>query len=252
MKQTQSIMGMHITIDIADTKVTEKDIKTIFDYFSYVDKTFSTYKTDSEISRFNRGELSESQLSLDVKEILRLAEDTKMETNGFFDIHTKNGIDPSGIVKGWAIQKASELLRKEGFKNFFVDAGGDIQVVGKNKKGKLWTVGIRNPFNTSEIIKVLAVDDKAVATSGTSVRGQHIYNPHDRNRKITDIVSITVIGPNIYEADRFATAAFAMGSKGIFFIQSLVGLEGYMINSTGIATFTTGFGRYVQNYDKSN
>ncbi len=84
-----------------------------------------------------------------------------------------------------------------------------------------------------------------IATSGSYRRGQHIYNPHNANAPLTEIVSISVIGPNVYEADRFATAAFAMGKQGINFIENLKGFEGYMINKDGIAVQTSDFVRYL-------
>ncbi len=64
--------------------------------------------------------------------------------------------------------------------------------------------------------------------------------------RVEGVVSLTVVGPNIYEADRFATAAFAMGEAGIMFIEKLPGFEGYMVNDNGIATFTSGFEKYVK------
>ncbi len=97
----------------------------------------------------------------------------------------------------------------------------------------------------NEIVKVLSITDCGVATSGTYIRGQHIYNPKHAGEPITEIVSLTVIGPDIYEADRFATAAFAMGREGIFFIERVEGLEGYMIDRSGQATLTSGFARYT-------
>lgn len=136
------------------------------------------------------------------------------------------------------------MLKAWGFQNFYVDAGGDIQVAGR-KDGKPWRVGIRNPFNRAQHVKVLALTDQGIATSGTAIRGQHIYDPHSRNTPLLDVASITVIGPNIYEADRFATAAFALGKKGIQFIENLVGFEGYMIDAHARATLTSGFERYV-------
>ncbi len=108
-----------------------------------------------------------------------------------------------------------------------------------------WRIGIRNPFNRTENVKVLALAEGGIATSGTAIRGQHIYNPHQPDSAIQDILSITVIGPNIYDADRFATAAFAMGKKGIQFIEKLAGFEGYMIDDQARATLTSGFERYV-------
>ena len=136
------------------------------------------------------------------------------------------------------------MLEAWGFRHFYVDAGGDIQVSG-NKEGRPWRVGIRNPFNRSEHVKVLALTNRGIATSGTAIRGQHIYDPYNPNTMLLEVVSITVIGPNIYEADRFATAAFAMGKKGIQFIEKLAGFEGYMIDAHARATFTSGFERYV-------
>lgn len=240
-------MGMPITVEIVgDSSEIKNGIDAVFDYFKYVDEKFSTYKPNSEISRINRGELGEKEWSEDMRIVFALSEKAKKETNGYFDIVARNGkYDPSGLVKGWSIWNAANLLKGNGLENFFIDAGGDVQVSGKNNEGKDWRVGIRNPFKPEEIVKVLFVRDKGVATSGTYLRGQHIYNPKKMRELISEIVSLTVIGSNIYEADRFATAAFAMGKDGISFIQNLKDFEGYMIDKDGIATMTTGFNRYT-------
>jgi len=244
MKQTRLLMGMPITLEVIDTSVSQDDLDNVFAYFVAIDNTFSTYKDTSEIATINSGELSAAQYSEDMKTIMALSNQTKKETHGYFDILHNGTYDPSGIVKGWAIHNAAALLKALGFQNFYIDAGGDIQVAGK-KHGNLWRVGIRNPFNRSEHVKVLALTDRGIATSGTAIRGQHIYDPLHRDAPLLDISSLTVIGPNIYEADRFATAAFAMGRRGIHFIESLAGFEGYMIDMHAQATFTSGFERYV-------
>ena len=244
MKQTRLLMGMPITIEIVDQTITPEDLDRVFAYFVSIDNTFSTYKATSEISKINRGELLAAQYSQEMDVILALSEQTKKDTHGYFDIRHNSIYDPSGIVKGWAIQNVAGMLKAEGMQNFYIDAGGDIQVSG-NKDGRFWRVGIRNPFNRSEHVKVLALTNCGIATSGTAIRGQHIYNPHNRDIALLDVVSLTVIGPNIYEADRFATAAFAMGKKGIQFIETLVGFEGYMIDAHARATLTSGFERYV-------
>ena len=75
---------------------------------------------------------------------------------------------------------------------------------------------------------------------------QHIYNPHAPEQALGDIVSLTIIGPDVLEADRFATGAFAMGADGIQFIERQAGLEGYAIDAAGIATMTSGFGAFVR------
>ena len=249
MKQTRLMMGMPITIEIIDADVSDDTISTAitrgFDYFDYVDHKFSVYKLDSEISQINRGELSIATASEDMQTVFALAEQTKQDTSGYFDIYRNGRIDPSGLVKGWAIFNVAELIRNAGSKNFYVDAGGDIQAFGCNPMGHPWRTGIRSPFNMHQIVKVVAISDAGIATSGNYIRGEHIYNPLDPVSLSTEIVSLTVIGPNVYEADRFATAAFAMGSNGILFIDNLDGFEGYMIDKNGTATLTHGFEGYV-------
>lgn len=245
MKQTRILMGMPITLDIADAWVTDEAFDDVFDYFQYVDEKFSTYKDTSEISRFNRGEITLEQASADMRQIFALAEQTRLETEGFFDIRHNGAVDPSGIVKGWAIYNAAALLREDGFRNFYVDAGGDVEIAGKNHQGQNWRLGIRNPFNIHEVVKVLSLSECGIATSGSYIRGDHVYNPKAPDQRLNEIVSITLIGPNVYEADRFATAAFAMGRSGISFVEALDGFEGYMIDKNGKATFTSGFSQYV-------
>lgn len=236
-------MGMPITVEVIDGPARAL-IETVFDYFHAIDKRYSTYKPNSEISRINRG-LPRAAWSREMQTVLRLCEQTKQATEGFFDIRHHGQLDPSGLVKGWAIHNAAELLDGSGAKNFYIDAGGDIQVRGLNHEHRSWRVGIRNPFDRREIIKTLYVTSEGVATSGIYIRGQHIYNPHDRGSTIESVMSLTVVGPNIYEADRFATAAFAMGPAGIQFIESRLDLEGYLVDAQGVATFTSGFERYV-------
>lgn len=239
-------MGMPVSVEIADPRATEADFDAVYAYFTHIDEKFSTYKPTSEITAINEGRLAPDDASEEMRLVFMLSEETKRETDGAFDITRPDGkIDPSGLVKGWAIWNAAQLLQKRGFEDFYVDAGGDIQPHGHNAEGKQWAVGIKNPFKQDENVKVIHVSDEGVATSGTYIRGKHIYDPRS-GAPADEIVSLTVIGPNIYEADRFATAAFAMGAAGIQFIQSLPGFEGYMIDKNGIATMTTGFNQYAE------
>ena len=246
MIRTKIIMGMPVIVEIADLRTVEEDFNAVFSYFRYVDAKFSTYKSDSEISKINRGEISEKNYSEEMREVLRLSEETKRDTYGYFNIFRNEKCDPSGLVKGWAIYKAAQILKDRGLKNFYVDAGGDIQTYGQNPEDKIWKVGIQSPFDKQQIVKVVYIQDLGLATSGTYVRGQHIYNPLKPKQPITEIVSLSVIGPNIYEADRFATAAFAMGKEGINFIEGLAGFEGYMIDQNGLATMTSNFEKYTK------
>jgi thiamine biosynthesis lipoprotein len=237
-------MGMPVTVAVEDAEVSEGHLNSVFAYLTWVDDTFSTYKPTSEVSRLNRGELADDQYSQHLRTVLALCEQTRRETRGYFDSWRDGTCDPSGLVKGWAIYHAAQLLTDAGCRTYFVDAGGDVQLSG-TRAGRLWRVGIRNPFNRHEQVKVLALTDCGVATSGTAIRGQHIYDPHYPDMPLAEIASLTVVGPNVYEADRFATAAFAMGREGIRFIAGLAGFEGYQIDMDARATYTSGFERYI-------
>lgn len=246
MKETRILMDMPVTVEIVDKGVKAADIDKIYQYFQHIDDTFSVFKTESEISRINRGEIKPSDYSEEMQTIFKLAEITKKETNGFFEIKRPDGsVDPSGLVKGWAIEQAAKQLSAQGWKNYYVDAGGDIQFSGLNSEKKKWQLGIRNPFKREEVVKIVEVSNQGVATSGTYIRGQHIYNPKKPGKKISDIISLTVIGPNIYEADRLATAAFSMGVEGIWMVEKWKKCEGYMIDALGKAIYTSGFNNYV-------
>lgn len=249
VSETRLLWDMPITVAIIDPP-TSSLIERVFAYFEYIDGKFSTFKPTSEISLINEGLLGVDEVSFDMHTVFVLAEEIRQETDGYFNIVRGGKIDPLGLVKGWALSKAADLLREAGCENFYVEAGGDFQAVGLNAEDIPWRVGIRNPFNIHEIVKVLSICDQGVATSGTYFRGQHIQNPVDDEPTDSDVLSITVIGPDVCEVDCYATAAFAMGRQGIAFIESLEGFEGYLIDSNKQATFTRGFERYVvhENY----
>lgn len=246
MHETRTIMGMPIHVAVLDGHVRRQDLEAVFAEFSAIDAQFSPFKNDSEVCRFNRGEIAEKDFTPRMREIIALCEKTRRETEGYFDIARPDGtIDPCGVVKGWAIRNAADQLAGMGFRDFCVEAGGDIQCRGVNDQGGEWRVGIRNPFSQSQIVKVLQPRGHGVATSGNYIRGDHIYNPHTGQYGSDDIVSLTVIGPDVLEADRYATAAFAMGRRGIHFIDGMPGLEAYEIDAAGTARMTRGLRDYL-------
>jgi thiamine biosynthesis lipoprotein len=235
-------MGMPVTIEIVGP-ATGEALDAAFAWFNEVDDRFSPFKPESEVAALNRDR--GAQTSPDMQEILALAETTRWETFGHFDIRRPDGrIDPSGLVKGWAIRRAAQLIVGAGHANYLVEAGGDLQCAGRNSHGVPWRVGIRNPFDPMQSIKTLQPGDAGVATSGSSIRGDHIYDPHTGEAP-RNVVSLTVVAADIFDADRFATAAFAMGEKGIALIEAILGLEGYMVDCRGTATMTTGFRKFV-------
>lgn len=251
MKVERFMMGMPLTVEVIDAQVTAGDIEAVFDYFTEIDERFSTYKETSEISLINKGEVLPKQYSPLMREVFAASDETKKLTSGYFDITGPDGkIDPSGLVKGWAIHNAANMLSYKGFSSYYVEAGGDIQTRGFTAEGKPWQVGIRNPFNPVEAVKIVRMSGQGIATSGNYLRGDHIWQKRKEAVEATEgieakILSVTVIAANIYEADRFATAIFAMGEKGIEFAENYPGLEAYIIDSTGHATMTSGFEKYL-------
>lgn len=225
-----------------DKSVTNKNIEEVFSFFTYVDKTYSPFIDTSIVSRVNRGEVGEPEYPDELCEILAIAKNTKHQTGGYFDIWRKGNFDPSGIVKGWAIAEAAKIIGKY-TDNFYIEAGGDIQVSGVNDEASLWRIGIRSPFDRHQNIKVIALKNSAIATSGTAIRGQHVYDPVG-DKELNEVASISVIATNIIDADRMATAAFAMGAKGIYFIERLDGYEACAVMHDKTAILTTGWHDY--------
>ncbi len=244
-RETRLMMGMPIVVDIpGDDRLGL--VSAVFADFDAVDRRFSPYREDSELSDINAGRCGVDDASPDMVEVLTIAEDMRKASDGYFDIRRPaGGIDPSGVVKGWAILRAARRIRAAGLRDFYVDAGGDIQTGGRDDEGREWIIGLRNPFAADEIIKAVVPRAHGVATSGSYVRGDHIYDPHRPGTKIAEIVSLTVIGPDILAADLYATAAFAMGRAGIHFIESVPGLEGYAVRSDGTALQTSGFEAFL-------
>jgi len=270
---TRIIMGMPIIVEIVDRGATDRELDALWAFFTAVEARFSTYREDSELSRINRGLLAMEDTSPEMRAMIDRAVRTGDETNGYFDAWRTGTCDLSGVVKGWAIAEAANRLHANGFHHFCVNAGGDIQTAGLNPDGMPWKIGIRNPMDVTGIVKVVHLSGEGIATSGTYERGDHIHRPHGSAIENDPVVSLTVIASDVYEADRFATAAFAMGREGIRFIGGLgkaharqesggveaqgqdmrdrvdgaewTGFEGYQIRASGIATSTPGLRRFL-------
>lgn len=240
-RRTEQIMGMPVTLDLPDAAAPTL-FELGFDMFRAFDQRFSTYRDDSEVAAFNRGELSVETVSREFVYVLAIAERARVASGGYFDIRRPDGrIDPSGVVKGWAILRVARRLEAEGAASGYVDAGGDVQVWGSASGGGPWRVGIRNPFDPSQIVKTIVPGRRGVATSGSYARGNHIYDPLHPGRVLDEMVSLTVVAADVLEADLLATAGFAMGREGLDFLCRLPDVEAYGIDRDGVATFTQGF-----------
>ncbi|MEA2276058.1 MAG: FAD:protein transferase [Solirubrobacteraceae bacterium] len=209
-------MGMPIAIDIRDAHAGAAMLDRAFAFLRTVDATFSTFRADSEISRLNRGELRLRDARPVVREVLARCEHLRRVTGGYFDAGAPapGALDPTGLVKGWAVDGVAALLEREGARRYCIDAGGDVRVRGGGAAPDTrWRVGIRHPHRHDRVAAVLEADDLAVATSGAYERGEHIVDPHT-GRPPVGVLSVTVAGPDLATADACATAAFAMGERG--------------------------------------
>jgi thiamine biosynthesis lipoprotein len=219
--EVQQIMGLPVEIDVRDDGVTAE---AAFAELRWADSVFSTYRADSEISRLARGELAIGDCCPEVDEVLTRCATLRDETRGYFTVRPFGALDPSGLVKGWAVARAAQRLHERGARNFLVNAGGDIVAAGRPGEGARWRVGIRHPLQRDALAAVLEVEDLAVATSALYERGEHIADPH-RRAPASGLLSVTVVGPDLATADAYATAIFAMGEDGPAFAAGLDGLD---------------------------
>jgi thiamine biosynthesis lipoprotein len=239
-------MGTVFSFDIRDPGDWQAAIAEAVAWLHTVDATYSTYREDSVISRLARGEVSLDESSAQVREVFALCERVSLETKGFFSIHAgpDGALDPSGMVKGWAIERASDLLAVHGSHNHAVNGGGDIQLEGESAPGQPWRVGISDPGRAGTVLTVVAGRDLAVATSGMAERGAHIIDPHT-GKPANALASVTIVGRQLTFADAYATAAHAMGLDALDWVESLAGFEGLVVLADGTRQATSGWSALV-------
>ena len=239
-------MGTAISLDLRPPFAGPGVVDAFFSWLVSVDDRFSTYKDASMVSRLRRGELSESDYDGDLREVLDLCERVRLASAGTFDIwtHSPDGVDPSGLVKGWSIDRGAEILRAGGAGNFCINAGGDVLAVGEASPGVAWRVGIRHPLEPSLVVKVVVARDLAVATSGTYERGAHIGNPVAPDTP-AELLSLMVVGPELTLADAYATAGFAMGRAGTSWVASQDGYGVCAVTDEGRTVWDDTFGAFI-------
>jgi thiamine biosynthesis lipoprotein len=203
------------------------------------DETFSTWKPQSPVSRLRRGEAIVEELPAEVATVLGLCERAKAASRGWFDPwQMPGGVDPTGLVKGWAAERALAELVQAGVRAAMVNAGGDLAVHDRPAPQQPWRVGIRHPWRDDALACVIAAD-AAVATSGPYERGQHLIDPHS-GKPITRAASATVTGPSLAIADGLATALVVAGADEIGFVTALAGYDAYVIRPDGSELATNG------------
>lgn len=233
--RTEHVMGTAVRVQVRDARHDPQAVDAVFAWMAEVDARFSPWRPDSEVSRIGRGELSPAAAHPHVRAVLRRCEELRAATSGFFDARAAGALDPSGYVKGWAVDRAVDLLAAAGVRDCCVAAGGDLRVLGGP-----WRVGVQHPWRRAATAAVVVLRDAAVATSGAYERGSHVRVP-GTGTGATGALSVTITGPRLGEADAYATAALAMGLHGPAWTAGLARHEALTILPGGRVLTTPGW-----------
>ena len=242
----EPVMGTVVSFHLPDGEHAARALVDAVAWLHEVDARFSPYLPDSEVTRLATGRLPESDVHPDVHEVLALVDRAAVDSGGAFDARrwrTDGRFDPSGLVKGWAVERAARQM-SAAVDAFAIDAGGDVAVTTGPSRSKPWRIGIRHPDRPDRVAAILQVADGAVATSGAYERGAHILDPRD-GRVPSDVRSMTVVGPDMTWADTFATAAYVMGREGLGWVASHPGYEALAITWDDALIWTPGMDRYL-------
>ena len=245
----EQIMGMPVSVQVrgpaAEGSVVRGAVQALFAELRAVDERFSTYKPGSEISRIGGGTLALGDAAAEVREVAALCDEARRRTGGAFDAWLRDAagrprFDPTGLVKGWAVERAARHLAALDDHDFCLNAAGDVRVGCSSTDAPAWRVGIEDPVTADLIAAIVELRSGAVATSGTARRGAHIIDPASGAPALA-LRSVTVAGPSLTWADVYATAAFVRGEEAIPFLEGVEGYEGLVIDGDGGKRSTSGW-----------
>jgi thiamine biosynthesis lipoprotein len=257
-RYVEHVMGMPISLALrgrhaSGDRATEAWAKAL-DVLRDADRIFSTYRPDSYVSRLNRGELAVADCPPEVAEVLALGERARLETGGAFDVRRNGVLDPSGVVKGWAVERAARSFDLLAGTDYCLSAGGDLTCRVSGPASAAWRIGIEDPCAPDKVVAVVPIRNGAIATSGLHRRGNHITDARSGTTP-TVLASVTVVHRSLTQADIDATAAFALGADGLAWMQSRTGLVvladgtrhvfGDSTRSMTSATIPRGMGRWA-------
>jgi FAD:protein FMN transferase len=228
---SHQVMGTVVSFDLHEP-VSVETMSAVTRWLDHTDRVFSTYRRDSDISRLDRGECRLEDCDPDVALVLELCADATVATDGYFSTMAAGRLDPSGLVKGWAVERASDLLSAAGSRHHVVNGAGDIQSVGTTAGGQPWRVGISDPFDRNTLLCVIDLVGGAIATSGTAERGHHVINPRT-GRPADHFASVTVACPRLTDADVLATAAVARGATALTWLETLPDTAALLVTADG-------------------
>lgn len=230
-------MGLAVAVDIRDPGL-GLAVLDGFDWLRDVDRRFSPFRMDSELNRYDQCRVAEP--GRDLRDLLHLAEHYELRSGGAFRARpTGHRLDLCGVVTGWAVQRFAEWLRAAGAENFRIDAGADVVTAGLPEPGRRWRVGLRHPTRADRMCAVLAVTDRAIATSASYSPGAPIVDGRT-GRPASGLLSLTVVAADLAVADATATAAFAMGRDGVAWADAQPGCLVFAVTEDGRVQRSTG------------
>jgi thiamine biosynthesis lipoprotein len=243
VRHTEAVMGTIVSFDLRPRGIphhqTRAALARACAILHHADAIFSLYTPTSALSRLRRGALTISGCPPEVSEVLDLCHQAHERSEGWFDPWALGaGVDPTGLVKGWAAQRAADALAHDGISAAMVNAAGDISVFGRPSPTRPWRVGVRAPDRPDHLLCIIAAES-AVATSGTYERGEHVRDVRTGD-PATAASSATVCGPDLAYADAFATGLLAAGDAGLGPVQR-AGYESLIVRRDGTLASTTGF-----------
>jgi FAD:protein FMN transferase len=243
VRHAEPVMGTVVSFEVPVAARHDGSLDDAIRWLHWVDRIFSPYRPDSDVSQLADGEVTVDGCAPEVAEVIEACAFLRELSGGYFTASPWGRFDPSGYVKGWAVERAAAILSAAGSTSHLVNGGGDVQCAG-GRPGTMpapWRVGIADPFKRGRLALVVDAVDCGVATSGTAERGAHIANPRTGG-SAAGLASITVAGRSLALADACATAAFAMGPHlARDWTESLDGYEAYAITEGGGTWQTTGF-----------
>jgi thiamine biosynthesis lipoprotein len=239
----EHIWGTVVSIDVrlfrAKRSQAQTAIEEVVQWLKDVDTVFSTYKSDSVISQLRDGRMLTSDVDAGVADVIARCERVRDMTDGLFDPWSVDGgFDPSGLVKGWAADRAAEILSGHGLHDFMINAGGDVTVRGKAGKDEKWVIGIQHPYLVGQICESVSIANGAIATSGLYERGEHITAPDHSELKAS---SATVIGPDCATADALATALLIAGRAGLEWFKKLPNWSAFIVDGESTVSWGPAF-----------
>ncbi|HEY0935883.1 MAG TPA: FAD:protein FMN transferase [Trebonia sp.] len=250
-RHAEPVMGTVVSFDVPAAALRDGSLDEAVRWLHWADLVFSPYRPDSDVSRLADGTVAVDGCAPEVAEVIEACALVAERSGGYFTDSPWGRFDPSGYVKGWAVEHAAGVLSAAGSASHLVNGGGDVQCVGRRPGAgpgaaeSRWRVGVADPLRPGRLALVVEAADCGVATSGTAERGAHIVNPRT-GQAAGGLASITVAGPSLALADAYATAAFAMGPElARDWAQSLDGYHAYAITEAGETWQTRGFAALI-------